>query len=211
VVPASLNGVHQASLFDTGEPRVDATFSSARRIALDTHSWVEVVPGWLHGADRLFADLEATARWEQRDRWMYSQRVPEPRLTATYPVLESAPHPLLHSAAAALSQHFGVAYDGLWINLYRDHRDSTGWHGDAASCRRKECVVPVLTLGTERRFLLRPAAGGASTVLRPVAGDLVVMGGRCQTDWRHCVPKQTTPAGPRISVNFSAREQAVPD
>jgi alkylated DNA repair dioxygenase AlkB len=65
----------------------------------------------------------------------------------------------------------------------------------------------VLSLGAERRFLVRPVDGGASTVLRPVAGDLVVMGGRCQTDWRHCVPKQATPAGPRISVNFSAREQ----
>ena len=41
-------------------------------------------------------------------------------------------------------------------------------------------------------------------------GDLVVMGGRCQTEWRHSVPKQTTPAGPRISVNFRASSQARP-
>lgn len=203
--------MHQASLFDTGEPSVDATFATARRVALDAHSWVEVVPGWLSGADRLFADLRADPGWEQRDRWMYTRRVVEPRLTATYPRLAEAPHTLLLTAAAALSHHYGVTYDGVWINLYRDHRDSTGWHGDGASCRRRECVVPVLTLGAERRFLVRPVGGGSSTVFRPVAGDLVVMGGRCQTDWRHCVPKQTVPAGPRISVNFSAREQTVPD
>ena len=44
-----------------------------------------------------------------------------------------------------------------------------------------------------------------------VAGDLIVMGGRCQRDWRHCVPKQATPSGPRISVNFAASSQFRPD
>jgi alkylated DNA repair dioxygenase AlkB len=31
---------------------------------------------------------------------------------------------------------------------------------------------------------------------------LIVMGGRCQVDWRHAVPKQATASGPRISINF---------
>jgi alkylated DNA repair dioxygenase AlkB len=34
-------------------------------------------------------------------------------------------------------------------------------------------------------------------------GDLIVMGGRAQRDWRHSVPKQATPAGPRISIDFA--------
>jgi alkylated DNA repair dioxygenase AlkB len=197
--------VTQAHLFDSGEPQVDPDFSGARRTELDRHSWVELVPGWLSGADTLFDALLDTAGWQQRDRWMHGRRVQEPRLTATYPRVAETPHPLLREAAHALSRHYGVTYDGLWINLYRDHRDSTGWHGDRT--RRPTTVVPVLTLGAQRRFLLRPVAGGESTVLQPVSGDLVVMGGRCQSDWRHCVPKQTRPAGPRISVNFSAREQ----
>ncbi len=201
----------QPSLFDSGEPGVDETFASARRVRLDAHSWIEHVPGWLSGSEHLFAELMSTAGWEQRERWMFTQTVTEPRLTAHYPRLADAPQPMLHTIAAALSRHYGVDYDGLWINLYRDHRDSTGWHGDGASTRRRECIVPVLSLGAPRRFLIRPTEGGASTVLRPVSGDLVVMGGRCQTDWRHCVPKQARPAGPRVSVNFQAGSQAVPD
>jgi alkylated DNA repair dioxygenase AlkB len=201
----------QPSLFESPEPEVDRAFATARRVDLDRHSWIELVPSWLSGAAGLFDELMTTAGWEQRDRWMYTRRVVEPRLTAQYPRLEQAPHPLLRTAARALSDHYGIEYDGLWINLYRDHRDSTGWHGDAGSCRKRECVVPVLTLGAQRRFLIRPVEGGSSTVLQPVSGDLVVMGGRCQTDWRHCVPKQTGAAGPRISVNFSASSQAVPD
>jgi alkylated DNA repair dioxygenase AlkB len=95
-----------------------------------------------------------------------------------------------------------------WLNLYRDQQDSTGWHGDWPSCRRASCVVPVLSLGATRRFLLKPRTGGRSVILTPRGGDLVVMGGRCQQDWRHCVPKQTTPAGIRISVNFQSCHQA---
>jgi hypothetical protein len=46
------------------------------------------------------------------------------------------PQPLLHVIAAALSVHYGVSYDGLWMNLYRDNNDGTGWHADrpASSC-----------------------------------------------------------------------------
>ena len=32
--------------------------------------------------------------------------------------------------------------------------------------------------------------------------DLVVIGGRCQADWLHAVPKVTAPIGPRISVQW---------
>jgi alkylated DNA repair dioxygenase AlkB len=63
--------------------------------------------------------------------------------------------------------------------------------------------VPVLSLGATRRFLIKPAEGGSSVSLTVSSGDLVVMGGRCQRDWRHSVPKQASPAGPRISVNFA--------
>jgi alkylated DNA repair dioxygenase AlkB len=61
----------------------------------------------------------------------------------------------------------------------------------------------VLSLGATRRFLIRPAGGGPSTVIVAHGGDLVVMGGRCQKDYVHMVPKQKPAAGPRLSLNFS--------
>jgi alkylated DNA repair dioxygenase AlkB len=205
-----LPGPTQPVLFAGDDMELDLTFATARRIQLDATSWVEHVPGWLAGSEQMLAAVAAVASWEQRQRWMYDRKVVEPRLTAEYPDLGDAPEPMLHAAAAALSDHYAVPYDGLWINLYRDHRDSTGWHGDRPTCKRDECVVPVLSLGATRRFLLRPRDGGRSTTLIPAGGDLIVMGGRCQADWRHCVPKQATPAGTRISVNFSSRRQATP-
>ena len=200
----------ELSLFDEGGLGVDPTFAAARRTPLDQHSWIEHVPGWLTGSAELFDHLVTVPGWEQRRRRMPTGMVSEPRLTIDVADLRTAPHPMLRTIAAALSERYGVEYDGLWMNLYRDHRDSTGWHGDAASCRRAECTVPVLSLGSARRFLVRPVDGGPSVTFLPVSGDLVVMGGRCQTDWRHAVPKQTRSAGPRISVNFRASSQLHP-
>jgi len=202
-------GAAQLGLFATEEMAVDRSFGTAQRTDLDATSWVEHVPGWLTGSEHLLAALVATPGWEQRSRWMINRTVLEPRLTAEYPDVAAAPVPMLYTAAAALSVHYGVTYDGLWVNFYRDHRDSTGWHGDWPTCKRELCVVPVLSLGAPRRFLLKPRGGGRSIGLTPAGGDLIVMGGRCQRDWLHSVPKQKAPAGVRISVNFSSRAQAV--
>jgi len=94
------------------------------------------------------------------------------------------------------------------LNLYRDGSDSTGWHRDRFSCRQPECIVPVLTLGVTRRFLIKPRQGGASVGFSPASGDLVVMGGRCQQDWVHGVPKTPGTREARISVNFQSSAQA---
>ena len=187
---------------------IDRTFATAQRTELDARSWVEVVPDWMSGADELFDALSTTVPWGQHYRKLFEQTFLEPRLTAEYRTLRNVPHAALTAAATALSNQYGVGYDSLWLNLYRDGRDSTGWHRDRFSCRRPECIVPVLTLGTTRRFLLKPRAGGASRAFWPRSGDLIVMGGRCQEDWVHAVPKLPGILEPRISVNFQSSMQA---
>jgi alkylated DNA repair dioxygenase AlkB len=195
----------QAGLF-ADAPSITG-FGRAVRTALDPTSWVEHVPGWLSGPEALFDLLAREVPWRQHHRELYGQRFLEPRMTAEYRAIADAPQPL-PAAAAALSSHYGVVYDSLWLNLYRDGRDSTGWHRDRFSCRRPECVVPVLSLGGTRRFLVKPRGGGLSFGWSPRSGDLVVMGGRSQQDFVHGVPKAAGPALPRISVNFQSAAQA---
>ena len=197
----------QPSLFATADVTIDETFSSAVRHELDVTSWVDVVPGWLAGDETLLARLVDAVPFAQHQRWMYNQLFDEPRLTAEYPRIADVPEPFVRVIAAELSRRYGVTYDGLWLNLYRDERDSTGWHGDWATCKRERCIVPVLSLGATRRFLLKPRAGGASTGFTVTGGALVVMGGRCQRDWLHSVPKQARAAGARVSLNFESSSQ----
>src|SRR5262249_13143653 len=140
-------------------------------------------------------------------RRLFDRTFLEPRLTAEYRDIRDAPEPL-PALAAALSRHYRVRYDSVWLNLYRDGRDSTGWHRDRFSCRRPVCIVPVLSLGATPRFLLRPRSGGGSLAFAPRSGDLIVMGGRSQRDWLHGVPKSPGVTEARISVNFQSSDQA---
>jgi alkylated DNA repair dioxygenase AlkB len=205
-----LTSHHQPSLFAQADLTIDSNFRSATRTDLDENSWVEFVPGWLFGNETLLQRLVELVPFEEHKRWMYNRMVDEPRLTAEYPDITAAPEPFLRTIAEALSRRYGVTYKGLWLNKYRDERDSSGWHGDWLTCKREQCTVPVLSLGASRRFLLKPRSGGPSTALTPAGGDLVVMGGRCQRDWLHCVPKQIRPAGVRVSLNFQSTWQMTP-
>jgi alkylated DNA repair dioxygenase AlkB len=201
----SLGGTPDFDLERTGglPVAVDKTFSAATRIQLDATSWVDHVQGWLAGDAELMEALMEQADWEQRSRWMYTRTVAEPRLTAEYPVIADAPQPVLHYLTEALSAHYRRPYARLWMNWYRDNADGTGWHADRPANQQDEAVIPVLSLGATRRFLIRPDGGGPSTTIVTHGGDLVVMGGRCQKDYQHSVPKQRQPAGARLSLNFS--------
>ena len=63
---------------------------------------------------------------------MYDKKVIEPRLTAGWDTdVDGADMPAaLRAISAALSQRYDIGFDRIWINLYRDGRDSVAWHGD---------------------------------------------------------------------------------
>jgi alkylated DNA repair dioxygenase AlkB len=206
----------QPSLFDGGPPALDISYRSLQRIVLDEHSWVDYCPGWLAGSDDVFALLAEQARWQQRTVHMYDRKVLEPRLTAGWstdaPTVDGettdAPD-ILCDMAAALSARYGVGFDRIWVNLYRDGADSVAWHGDRNRLVMTRPLVATVSLGSRRRFLLRPrGTTRALHKLEPGHGDLVLMGGQCQADWEHTVPKTAQRVGARMSVTIRHSQPA---
>jgi alkylated DNA repair dioxygenase AlkB len=190
----------QASLFGHEAPGLDADFRGVCRIILAGQAWVDHLPGWLAGHEALFEILQSTTRWRHQRRRMYERVVDVPRLVAEPP--EDGPgHPVLGEAQAALSRRYGLALDRVSLAYYRNGDDSVAWHGDRLGRLVDDTVVAILSVGSPRRFLLRPAAGGPSRAFDLGWGDLLVMGGSCQRTWQHAVPKMAL-AGPRISVQF---------
>ena len=189
----------QPSLLDLDAPTgFDASFDGARRRFLGQGAWVDLVPGWVHGADALFEQLLDAATWQSRTRRMWDNVVDEPRLTAGG--WDGPPTPL-PAMADALSARYGLDLSAVSANLYRDGADSVAWHGDTSGRHRDTTVVAILSLGEPRRFLLRPKGGGPSIRYTPARGDLLVLGGTCQRTFDHSVPKCSA-AGSRMSVMF---------
>jgi len=203
--------VWQPSLFDGGPLGLDLDYTGLRRIHLDDRSWVDYCPGWLSGADIVFDALAGEARWQQRTRWMYDREIPEPRLTAGWSTDtdDDTMPPMLREMAEALSARYPVQFDRIWVNLYRDGQDSVAWHGDRNRLVMTRPMVATVSLGARRKFLLRER-GTSRTLhrLEPGHGDLVVMGGECQAEWEHTVPKTKKPVGARMSVTIRHSEPA---
>lgn len=206
-----MSSTEQLNLFD-GDHRGDqpslctAAFDSATHHQLDGHSSITHVHGLVDGHLDLMRRLGALGGWEQRSRWMYDRNVLEPRLTNEFRDLSLAPG-FLVALAEALSEYCAVPYDAIWLNWYRDQSDSTSWHADRPANEPATAIVPVVSLGATRRFLIRPTGGGSSVAFTPAGGDVLIMRGRCQRDWQHCVPKQRGPVGGRMSLNFNSSAQ----
>lgn len=201
----------QPSLLGAAATEPAASFATARRTDLGQGAWVDHVPGFLDGADVLFTALLHGTSWRQREVPMYGRMVAEPRLSAWWGAEDGTPAERLVRAPAALRDLLPVldaryerGFDAIGLNLYRTGRDSVAWHGDRHERQRPVTTVAVLSLGSPRRFLLRPVGGGASRAVEMFSGDLLVMGGTCQHTWQHCIPKVAR-AGPRMSATFRRR------
>jgi alkylated DNA repair dioxygenase AlkB len=193
----------QPSLFDAEEPDFDEAFDRLQRVHLDRDAWVDHAPSWVSGSDRLFELFLHRLPWQQRERHMYEGVVREPRLTSSWTLAsgESLDPPLIERMRAVLSDRYGVEFDSVGFNLYRDGNDSVAWHGDKISAEIEEPIVALVSLGEARKFLLRRQGGGKSTAFMLGRGDLLVTGGKTQRTWEHSVPK-VAEAGPRISLAF---------
>ena len=192
--------VVQLGLFAGGQPGFDPSFSGVERTPLADGAWVDYAPNWVTGQDTLFAALERETQWRTDRRWMYDRMVDTPRLIATLPT-DGPGHPLLEDIRTALSARYNETFHRITLALYRGGGDSVAFHGDTVARDMDHALVATVSLGTPRRFLLKPTAGGRSVSFPLGRGDLLVMGGTCQRTWRHSIPK-VAHSGPRIAIMF---------
>jgi len=185
--------------------------ASTERRQLDDDSWVDVTRGWLCGADRLYELLAGSAPWRQGRVFRYERSLDEPRLGCWFSRDTPYPHGALTAAHRAIQHQYRVTFGGVGLAYYRDGRDSVAPHRDTDLRYCENTVIAILSLGACRPWLLQPRRGAPRLRedrveridLRPGSGDLFVMGGRCQIDWLHAVPKVPTVASAgRISAQW---------
>lgn len=210
-----MGGELQGSLFGLVEEPGVGELRGVERAELGRGAWVDVLPGWLTGADEVFERLAREVPWQAERRQMYDRVVDVPRLLCFYGENAALPMPVLDEARDALSAHYadelGEPFRTAGLCFYRDGRDSVAWHGDRIGRgNHEDTMVAILSVGEPRVLALRPRPGTgqpvSSTVRYPLGhGDLIVMGGSCQRTWEHAIPKAAGHVGPRISIQFRPR------
>lgn len=202
----------QGSLLDVDdELALHSLGPAVRRTELSHGAWVDLRPGWVGGADDLFGLLRDRVDWLAERRQMYDKVLDVPLLVRFYGAHEELPHPILGQARAALSAHYGPElgerFTTAGLCYYGDGRDSVAWHGDRIGrSKTQDTMVAIVSVGAPRPLLLRPTGGGASIRYVLGHGDLLVMGGSCQSTWEHAIPKVAASTGPRISIQFRPRD-----
>jgi alkylated DNA repair dioxygenase AlkB len=196
-------GAVQLGLFGADGLEFDASFRATRRVTLGAGAWVDHHPSWLSGHMTLFDVLAKGMRWRESEQHLYDRTVATPRLIAMVPE-DGEGHPLLEEMRVALSARYAEEFVRVSLALYRDGRDSVAFHGDRVARTLPNALVATVSLGSPRRFLMRPHGGGPSHAWNLGWGDLLVMGGSSQRTWQHAIPK-VAQADPRIAIMFRPR------
>ena len=175
-------------------------------------------PGFLRDAERqsIFDQLRDTTPWEQHVVRLFGRSHPAPRLSAwygdpgatyTYSGLQLSPQPwtpLLDQLRQRVSTLTSKPFNSALLNYYRDGSDGMGWHSDDEPELGRDPCIASLSLGSERRFLLRHKTQSNLPTSQYLLGDgdLLIMQGKTQHYWKHQIPKTRRPVGPRINITF---------
>jgi alkylated DNA repair dioxygenase AlkB len=192
--------MRQAALFGSLEEPVRLV--SARGDVTYYPSFIDFDEG-----DALVSELLATTKFAADTRMMYGKRVCVPRETAGRGDRMTQPWtPLLQLIRHRIETLLGTEFDYVFVNKYRDGRDSVAWHGDHDGIDSPGKIVGSLSLGATREFDLRPKP---ESELRPRTiaidvshGDLIVMRGETQRYWEHRVRKDPRVHEQRINLTF---------
>ena len=171
---------------------------------------------WCAGeADALFAALRDEIPWTTHCLRLFGRETAAPRLScwigdpeATYRYSGARFAPVAWTPAVArlrdeLAARFGLAFNSALANLYRDGRDTVGWHSDDEAELGPAPTIASLSFGASRAFALRSRATRRRALTLELAhGSLLVMTGATQRLYQHALPRRARVDGARVNLTF---------
>jgi alkylated DNA repair dioxygenase AlkB len=166
-------------------------------------------------ADLFLETLSKEIAWQQDDITIFGKKIAQPRLTALYgndgksygySNIVMQPHPfnsvltfIKEEIEATTNEYFTTAL----LNLYRNERDSNGWHADNEKELGRDPVIASVSFGEARMFQIKHnSKKGIKQSLLLEHGSLLVMKNGAQIHYKHQIPKATQPKNPRINLTF---------
>ncbi|UPQ78649.1 alpha-ketoglutarate-dependent dioxygenase AlkB [Flavobacterium azooxidireducens] len=178
---------------------------------------IEYYPGFFsfEKANELLLKLKNEVPWQQDSITIYGKTHLQPRLTAlfgndgknySYSNIVMHPHkwnPLLMFIKNEIEEITQENFTTVLLNLYRDGKDSNGWHADNEKELGRNPVIASLSFGAERSFHLQHnSIKDANLKITLEHGSLLLMKGTTQHFWKHQIPKTAKPITERINLTF---------
>jgi len=178
---------------------------------------IQYFPNFLsrENATVLFSELKESVPWQQDHIKVFGKTYPQPRLTAlygesdkpySYSNISMQPHEFTRSLLI-IKKEVELKTDAIFtsclLNLYRDGKDSNGWHADNEKELGKNPVIASISLGQDRFFHLKHRTQKELKHKILLAhGSLLLMQGETQHHWLHQMPKTKKQIGQRINLTF---------
>ena len=162
-----------------------------------------------------FEVLHHDIPWQQRSIIMFGKTVDQPRLISwhaepdifySYSGIDLTPlpwHQLLLKIKKQIELTISTSFNSAFLNLYRDGQDYMGWHRDNEKSLGPYPLIASVSLGATRKFKFKHMKKhhlGYDIKLN--SGSLLLMCGKIQHHWKHCLPKALRVNEPRINITF---------
>ena len=161
--------------------------------------------------DKLLTDIP----WQQDIITVFGKTHPQPRLTAlfgnegkqySYSNIVMQPHSwnaLTMFIKSEIEEVCNENFTTVLLNLYRDGKDSNGWHADNEKELGRNPVIASVSFGAERIFHLQHnSIPDAKLKITLENGSLLLMKGETQHFWKHQIPKTAKSIAERINLTF---------
>lgn len=166
-------------------------------------------------ADLFFETLQKETPWQHDEILIFGKKIWQPRLTAlygnegkSYGYSNIVMHP--HSFTSTLTfikeeieNEIQEQFTTVLLNLYRNEKDSNGWHADNEKELGRDPIIASLSLGEERVFQMKHNTNKeAKKSLILQHGSLLIMKNGAQINYKHHIPKASKPKKERINLTF---------
>lgn len=166
-------------------------------------------------AEALFKKIQDETKWQHDEITIFGKKIAQPRLTClfgnegkpySYSGITMHPNPwnptlvyIKEKIEAIAQQHFTT----VLANLYRNEKDSNGWHADNEKELGRNPIIASVSFGEVRKFQLKHNNNpDAKLTLNLSPGSLLLMKEGSQIHYKHQIPKATQSKKDRINLTF---------
>ncbi len=165
-------------------------------------------------AEKLFEELFEKAEWQHDEVMIFGKKITTGRKTAwygekefeyTYSKMTKKARlwiPELLPMKEKVEGVTGLQFNSCLLNLYHSGEEGMGWHSDAEAELGKQPAIASVSLGAQRKFVLKNKASAEKIELQLEPGSLLLMAGETQQHWLHSLPKTKKVKEPRINLTF---------